>query len=508
MYLILGCGDVGFSVAFELKGRGAELVIVDKDAKRVGQLKQMGYNAFAGDFGRPELLKDAGFERAEMILIMVPDFSTAQGALAAIGRLKAELKVDPVVVSRVTDEMEIGEAKRLGASDALPSSQLLAKFVVDRFETLRNMSKEKRLRALIQGQLLGGKMAIVLQTNPDPDSLSSGVALKRYAKAFGLDSDLVYDGVVGHAQNRTLVNMLELNLHEAHTIDFTKYSSFALVDVATHANCSLPKDILPTIIIDHHSVPSGEVRGRYVDTTLVGANATIMTNYLRYGGIEVDGATAAALVVGILTDTMYFTRGAKAPDFSAFEYLMNIVDADLLNKVLWPTISSDAMDVLGAAIKASKINSGYLLANVGEVKDRDLLAQAADFLLNRDGVNTTFIYGICGDVVRVSARTKDISLHLGQKLREAYSDIGSGGGHARMAGATVPLSYFGKASKAVVNRNINKIIGRKFLEVVGLVKPSRQRKKKKPEATPKAKVPRTKKPKLPEQLPQEQRRLL
>jgi hypothetical protein len=152
------------------------------------------------------------------------------------------------------------------------------------------------------------------------------------------------------------------------------------------------------------------------------------------------------------------------------------------------------------------------MANVGEVKDRDLLAQAADFLLNRDGVTTTFIYGICGDVVRVSARTKDISLHLGQKLREAYSEIGSGGGHARMAGATVPLSYFGKTSKAAINRDINKIIGRKFLEVVGLVKPQRQRKKKKAEAKPdaaaKPKAPRAKKPKLPEQLPQAQRRLL
>lgn len=472
----MGCGDVGFSVATELKGRGVEVVIIDKDTKRVDQLKSMGYNTIVGDFGLPEVLRDAGIIQADMILIMVPDFSTVQHALGAINRLKTELKVDPVVVARVTDEIEIDEAKRLGASDALPSSQLLAKFAIDKFETLRDMGKEKRLRALIQ-ELLVGKMAIVLQTNPDPDSIASGVALKRYAKAFGLDADLIYDGLVGHSQNRALVNMLELTLHEADKVDFTKYNSFALVDVATHANCSLPKNILPTIIIDHHSVPSSEVRGRYVDLTIVGANSTIMTNYLRYGGIELDKATAAALIVGILTDTMYFTRGTKTPDINAFEYLMSMVDPELLGRLLWPNVSSDALDVLSVAIKNSKITSGYLLANVGEVKDRDLIAQSADYLLNREGVTTTFIYGICGDVVRVSARTKDVSLHLGQKLKEAFSQIGSAGGHARMAGATVPLEFFGKG-KAISKREIDKVVGKKFLEAVGLVKPKKARKKK------------------------------
>jgi len=65
MYLVLGCGDVGFSVASELKGRGVELTLVDSDSKRVGQLKQMGYNAVVGDFTQPEVLKEAGFERAD-----------------------------------------------------------------------------------------------------------------------------------------------------------------------------------------------------------------------------------------------------------------------------------------------------------------------------------------------------------------------------------------------------------------------------------------------------------
>jgi len=50
VYLVLGCGDVGFSVASRLKRRGAELVVVDKDAKKIEWFKKMGYSAVLGDF--------------------------------------------------------------------------------------------------------------------------------------------------------------------------------------------------------------------------------------------------------------------------------------------------------------------------------------------------------------------------------------------------------------------------------------------------------------------------
>ncbi len=473
VYLVLGCGDVGFSVASRLKKRGAELVVVDKDVKKIELFKKMGYSAFVGDFCLPNVLKDAGISRAEVILLIVPDFRTTGRALEAINRLKAELKIDPVVVARVLDEAETAEVKRLGASDALPSSQILANFTLSRFEELKGMVKEKRLRALLRE--LGGRIAIVLQTNPDPDGIASGVALKRYAKAFGIDADIIYDGSIGHQQNRALVNLLDLNLLRAEDIKFNNYTAFALVDVATHANCALPKDILPTIVIDHHPVPSSEVRARYQDITVVGSTSTLLTNYLRYAAVAIDGATAAALVIGTLTDTMNFTRGTTPTDFDAFEHLMKLADIELLGKLQSPAVSPEALDVLARAIKGSKLNEGYLITNVGEVEDRDTLPQAADFLLKREGVQTVLVYGIWNNSVCVSARTNDIAIHLGQTLRQAFDEIGSAGGHARMAGAMIPLKAIKAASKRVLKRAIDREVGRKFLEVVGITKPSKRR---------------------------------
>jgi nanoRNase/pAp phosphatase (c-di-AMP/oligoRNAs hydrolase)/predicted dinucleotide-binding enzyme len=480
VYLILGCGDVGFSVASRLKEMGAEVVVVDKNAKRVEQLKAMGYRALVGDIGLTDVLKEAGIAQADTILIMVSDFSATQAALGAINTLKVELKVDPVVVARVSDEAEVDEVKWLGASEALPSPQIIAEHAISEFEKLSGMAKEKRLRALLQRRAKEsrGKLAIILQRNPDPDSIASGVALKLYAKAFGVDADIIYDGFIGHLQNRALINLLGVTLLEADKVNFDSYESFALVDVATHANCCLPNNIdVPTIVIDHHSVPSGEVHALHLDLSPVGAASTLLTFYLRYAAVEIDRATAAALVLGILTDTMNFTRGATPLDFDAFRYLMGIADAEVLGKLLVPTISSDALEALAIAIRVSKIRAGYLTANLGEVKSRDLLAQAADFLLNREGVNTTFIYGVCGDAIYASARTRDVGLHLGQALKKAFSDIGSGGGHPHMAGATIPLKVLGKTSKEKIRRELDRVIGRRFLEAVGVVKPSRARRK-------------------------------
>jgi len=91
-------------------------------------------------------------------------------------------------------------------------------------------------------------------------------------------------------------------------------------------------------------------------------------------------------------------------------------------------------------------------------------------------VLTVLVCGIVEDAVYVSARTNDIRIHLGQVLKSAFEDIGSAGGHSTMAGATIPLKAFGKAAdKKTLKGAVDRAIGRKFLEVVGVVKPKPKR---------------------------------
>ena len=476
MYLLLGCGDVGFAVASQLKRREVELVVVDKEESKVEDLRRFGYKALLGDFTKPEVLKQAEIHRADAVLILVRDFQVVSQTLEVINSLKEELGINPLVVARASDEAEAHELKSLGATEAIASTQILADFALKEFERLRMMKREQELRELLKR--LKGKMAVVLQTNPDPDGIASALALKVYARNFGVDSDIIYDGQISHQQNRAMVNLLDLNLlHvEKDGVRFEDYGSFALVDVSSPANCCLPRHLEPTIIIDHHMASASEAKARFKEISPVGATSTILTNYLDYAGIELERPVATALALGILTDTANFTRGATPQDFSAFERLLERMDKDLLGRLQSPAISPAALEVLAKAIRGSKLRGGYLIANVGWVEDRDAIPQAADFLLNREGVMTTLVYGVLKDLVYVSARTSDIRLHLGQAFKEAFGKLGSAGGHASMAGAAIPLRVITKASdRRLVKAAVDKAVGRRFLEIMGVVKPRAKR---------------------------------
>lgn len=473
MYLLFGCGDMGFALAKKLRENEEELQIIEKDGEKVRQLEEIGFDVIEGDFTDPEDIEKTNVERAEVVLILVSDIKTVERSLGAINQLKLDLEINPIIVSRATDSIMKSEIENLGADDVLVVSNMFAEYVYDKFQQFRERIKERQLRKLLSD--FEGKMAIVLQDNPDPDSITAGLALQTYASTLDVESDLVYQGRIGHQQNRALVNTLEANLLNVENINFEDYEAYALVDVSTHSNCSLPEEIKPTIIIDHHSAVSNRAEADYEDIMRVGATATIMANYMRHAEIEVSDALATALVFAILTDTMNFTRGATHLDFSTLEFLLPNVSNELLQTFQSPPLSADTLEVIRKAIRSSRVKGGYLISNVGEVKDRDAIAQAADYLLRREGALTTLIYGIEGDAVYLSGRTKDVRLHIGKLMKEIYEDIGSAGGHPTAGGGKIPLDALEatKDNMKALRGEIDRTVGRKFWETVGALKSER-----------------------------------
>lgn len=473
MYFILGCGDVGFTLAKKLRDKGEAIRILEKNPQKVNQLTELGFDTAEGDFTKPETLRDSGIEHAEVVLIMVSDSEVAERGLGAINQVKLDLEIDPIVIARSTDTLETTDMKEYGAAEVVASSEVLADFTHQKFQEFRERIKERQLRKVLKK--IEGKMAIILQTNPDPDSISSGLALSLYASAFGVGSDMIYGGQIGHQQNRALVNALNLDLKKAKEVDFENYNAYALVDVSTRGNCALPEKIRPNIIIDHHSVVSEEIEAEHKDIVKVGATATLLANYLRYGEIEYDESFATALAFGILTDTLNFTRNASHLDFITFERLLPLISEDLLKELQSPPVSADTLEVIRKAIRSSRVKGGYLISNVGEVKDHDAIPQAADYLLRREGALTTLIYGIEGEKVYVSGRTKDVRLHIGKLMKDIYSKIGSAGGHPTAGGATIPLDAFDetKENMQALRGAMDRAIGRKFWETVGALKSER-----------------------------------
>jgi nanoRNase/pAp phosphatase (c-di-AMP/oligoRNAs hydrolase) len=292
---------------------------------------------------------------------------------------------------------------------------------------------------------LDGRLAVVMHDNPDPDAIASAVALVGIAEAAGCPADACYSGDIAHQENRALVNLLEYDLVKfGDDPDLQPYAGIALVDHSRPGvNDHLPPDTPIDVVIDHHP-PRQPVEARFVDLRSdAGATSTLLTDYLRRLNVEPDEAVATGLLYGIRVDTREFSREVSVDDYEAAAFLLPYVDSATLERVESPSISPETLDTLGRAIRNREVRGSVLTTCVGPLRDRDALAQAADQLLDLEGVNTSLVYGYDDGVIYASARARGAQLDVGETLRDAFGQIGSAGGHADMAGAQVPMGVLG-----------------------------------------------------------------
>lgn len=135
--IVVGCGDIGLEVTSRLKEKGMEVVIVDKDEDKIEYLKPT-FHTFAGDFGSPEVFRSAGIENAGVVIVTLSNLSEVKLALAAINQAKGKVWGMPFVLTLIPQDDTEREARRLGASDVVPSTQTLADAIVDKLEKLKS----------------------------------------------------------------------------------------------------------------------------------------------------------------------------------------------------------------------------------------------------------------------------------------------------------------------------------------------------------------------------------
>jgi nanoRNase/pAp phosphatase (c-di-AMP/oligoRNAs hydrolase) len=268
-----------------------------------------------------------------------------------------------------------------------------------------------------------------------------------------------------------MVNLLDVqlrNLPAGSTMD--EYAGVALVDHSRPGvNDGLPPETRVDIAIDHHP-PRAPVEARCLDLRSdVGATSTLMTEYLRRLRIAPGTTLATALLFGIRVDTKDFSREVSKADFEAAAFLCPHVDYSLLERVETPSMSPEVLTVLSSAIRNREVRGDALATNVGTIRDRDALAQAADRLLDMEGISISLVYGYDDDTIYVSGRARGTDVDLGEALRDALGSIGSAGGHADMAGAQVTmgiLSHRNVESEAVLHEQVTDAITGRFFETL------------------------------------------
>jgi nanoRNase/pAp phosphatase (c-di-AMP/oligoRNAs hydrolase) len=305
------------------------------------------------------------------------------------------------------------------------------------------MSRATELRELLAS---ADALTIVCHNNPDPDCLASALALGRIAAESGIDERrILYSGQISHQQNRAFVNLLALDLQPfdpAIVENRPQGSLLAFVDHAQPgANNEVPDGTPVDVVVDHH--PAESIEATFVDhRESWGATATILTEYVRELGLEVDSTLATALLFAIRRETLGFLRGTTAAEYDAGGFLHEFVDRDLLRKLSMPSVSGATIDAIATAITNRLIRGAVLISHVGRTSERDALPQAADYLATLEGVETAIVYGLVEESIHLSARSADSRIHIGDVLGEAFAGVGSAGGHQDMAGGEVPLGIF------------------------------------------------------------------
>ncbi len=431
-YAILGCGSVGHVVADALVAEGKDLLIIDQDEGRVEALRDQDLDARQGKI-EDEEIAEAIADR-DVILILSSD---VEANVEAISNIRAR-ENDQFIVARASDPVSGDELTKAGADVVINPSAVIADSALRALESGELEYRARQLAEVIDDTTK--RMAIRIHRSPDPDSIASAAALKTIAESRDVAADIIYDGEIGHQENRAFVNLLGIDLVSVEDTDETEYDTVALVD---HAKAGEPEEEADAdIIIDHydhdhdHEAPFTDIRPN------VSSTSTILTKYIQELDLTLDQAVATALLYGIRAETLDFKRDTTPADLTAAAYLYPFADHDTLEQVESPSMSAETLDVLAEAIRSREVEGSHLVSNAGFIRDRDALSQAAQHLLNLEGITTTAVFAIADDVIYLAARSKDIRMDIGKVLEDAFVDIADVAGHSTDASAEIPLGIF------------------------------------------------------------------
>lgn len=318
------------------------------------------------------------------------------------------------------------------------------------------------LQKLLALELHGGSLLIMTHENPDPDAIASAAALRHLlAVRRGVDSVVAYTGMIGRAENRSMLQLLDLDAHHLDHFQERDFSAVALIDAQPFTgNSMLPDERLPDIVIDHHPLRERTRAVRFHDVRVnVGASATILTGYLREAEVEISADLATALLYGIRSETQDLTRETSDDDRDAYRYLFGIADARKLAMISRPPLSERYYLQLMDALESLLVAPPLAICPLGEVTDPDFVPEMADFVARMEGVEWVLVHGYHGSRMYLSIRANDENARAGELMQQLLQGIGHGGGHGMRAGGNVVME--GLSSRHRVEQEIRS----RFLEV-------------------------------------------
>lgn len=305
--------------------------------------------------------------------------------------------------------------------------------------------KVEQLRQILENH---STMLIVMQDNPDPDSIAAAMALKKLANSLAdVQCSIAHGGTVGRAENRALIKYLGLNLRDIQQLDLSQYELFAMVDTQPGTgNNSLPERIEPDVVIDHHPCRPLTRHCRFTDIrSRYGATATIMFEYLECAKIKPEVSLATALLYAIRSDTQDLGRDTVHADIRGLTQLYTIANKRMLSEIQRGKVQRDYYQMLVNALKNAKVVDHAIITHLGRVENPDMIAEVADLLIRDDLTDWVMASGYTHNRLTISLRTSQEELPADKVIRALVARRGTGGGHPSYAGGQISIEGLSEA---------------------------------------------------------------
>jgi nanoRNase/pAp phosphatase (c-di-AMP/oligoRNAs hydrolase) len=274
---------------------------------------------------------------------------------------------------------------------------------------------------------------------PDHDAISSAFALGHLLSTQGINTRLVYNGVVDRVSLQKMIEILSIPVIHASEAGLTEDDKIITVDgcIGEKNVTDLPGDEIAAI--DHHEViaPPGlwfsDIRPEY------GATATIIYEYYLDAGEIIPRDIATALQVGLAIDTANLTRGFVGADLRAFEHFHGIADQDLVGRICRNSMLHGELIYYQKMLDVLDRQGNVAFAWLKDGCPKNMLGILGDFILALDEVDVVILAATSGQCIQLSLRSENHDINVAKLVREVavLNGIGFGGGHSHMAGGLI-----------------------------------------------------------------------
>jgi phosphoesterase RecJ-like protein len=285
--------------------------------------------------------------------------------------------------------------------------------------------------------------------NPDADTLGATLGIVRIVEALGATADPVctdpvpplYDYLAG-------IERFRVDPDPAADYDMLVISDCGTLDRVgdvrnRHAELF---DRLPRVVIDHHASNDATGEADWIEPEAAATCEMVALLAIRLGLSldRDDGALATALMSGIVMDTATFAHPNATPRTLAISAALVEAGAPLsdISRRLYRSKPTSQLRLFGRVLdRLESVDAGRVIFST--LLDADLAATGTqpphsegiiDLLAQSEEAEVAILFKEAGAETRVSVRTKPGGVDA-TVLTGAFG----GGGHARAAGATVPL---------------------------------------------------------------------